>query len=160
MLYNRRAFDERLDREWRDCLRGGQPLTVALLDIDHFKRFNDHYGHQAGDRALLRVAAVLAEVVRRPRDGAGRYGGEEFVLFLPETDLHGARVLLERVRANVEALAIPHAESSTAPVLTVSIGCVSETPTSTSGPEELVAQADQLLYRAKQQGRNRVLCNP
>lgn len=160
MLYNRRGFTELMTREWRDCLRRGEPLTVALLDIDHFKLFNDRYGHQAGDDALLQVAAVLAEAVRRPRDGAARYGGEEFVVFLPETDLHGARFLLEHVRAQVEALAIPHASSPIAAVLTVSIGCISATPTRNACPEALIRQADQLLYRAKQQGRNRVLCEP
>jgi diguanylate cyclase (GGDEF)-like protein len=157
-LYNRRRFDEALAQEWRDGLRRAEPLTLAMLDIDHFKPFNDHYGHQAGDEALRRVAAVLADAVHRPHDMAARYGGEEFMLLLPGTDADGAHRVAEGVRTAIEGLAVAHRASSAAPVLTVSIGCVCAVPRPDLAVHDFLRLADERLYRAKQAGRNCVVC--
>lgn len=154
-LANRRAFDERLDAEWQRGLRSGQSLAIVLLDVDHFKIYNDTYGHPQGDACLRSVAAVLAGVAVRTGDLAARYGGEEFVLVLPGTNAAGASVVAERVRTAIELLAMPHSGSSVAPVVTVSAGvAVAETGRTTS--QALVERADEALYRAKERGRNRV----
>lgn len=158
-LHNRRAFDERLARELRHAARTVQPLALALIDVDFFKPYNDHYGHQAGDDALRAVAQALQQAMLRPVDLAARYGGEEFVCLLPETAAAGAQAVAERLRAAVQALALPHAHSQAAPVLTVSIG-VAAWPTQLDrpapAPEALIQAADAALYDAKHGGRNRV----
>lgn len=153
---NRRALDQALEQEWARCQRIHQPLSVAMVDIDHFKAFNDTYGHGAGDRALRQVAHVLAETARRPGDLAARYGGEEFVLLLPHTPQRGARKLCRQARHRVESLGIPHAGSPTG-VLTVSIGGVTVWPQPGLLATEALHRADVQLYRAKEAGRNRVL---
>jgi len=157
-IANRRRFDETLQLEWQRGQRDKQPLTLLLCDVDFFKRYNDSFGHQAGDLCLKKVAAVLTEHLKRPADLAARYGGEEFAIVLPETDLEGALVVAEACRRHMEALAIenPDAETELSSV-TVSIGVASVVPSPKSTLEELIAQADRALYAAKRAGRNRVV---
>jgi diguanylate cyclase (GGDEF)-like protein len=153
-LANRRRFDEFLEAEWRRTLRDGDWLSLVIADIDHFKGYNDAFGHQAGDDCLRRVAGALAESAQRPTDLAARYGGEEFALVLSETDPEGAAVVAEALRARVESLAIPHLNGY-GPVVTVSLGVAGTIPNAESTPALLLAAADHALYRAKTDGRNR-----
>jgi len=153
-LANRRHFDQAYQMACRRATRTGEPLGVAMIDIDHFKQYNDRYGHAGGDNALREVAQVLANIVRRPYEMAARYGGEEFVLLLPGVADMGK--VLEQLRQDVFALALPHEDSSTASVVTVSCGGVVAQGLESCEPAALLAQADALLYEAKQRGRNRV----
>lgn len=153
---NRRRFDEFLNREWRRSRRARTPLALILIDVDYFKAFNDCYGHAAGDDCLREVAATIAMLVRRPGDLCARYGGEEFVAILPQTDLAGARILGERIREAVMALDIPHAGSTVAPQVTISIGVAATDPAAPQEAEALLREADRQLYVAKSAGRNRV----
>jgi diguanylate cyclase (GGDEF)-like protein len=157
-IANRRQFEEALQREWRACLRTGTSLALAMIDIDHFKSFNDTCGHVAGDACLRAVAGILHNDMSRPRDLIARYGGEEFACLLPDTDLEGARVKAEQLRHAVQSLGIPHEASGTAPVVTISVGLETFIPTDELTPERLVAAADAQLYKAKHAGRNRVCC--
>jgi diguanylate cyclase (GGDEF)-like protein len=155
-LANRRRFDELYAVEWQRAQRTGSPLSLALLDIDAFKQYNDHYGHPAGDRALRAVARTAAACLQRPADLAARYGGEELVLLLPDTDAAQARHVAGCVKDAIAALILPHAGSQVAATLTVSIGGAT---LGQRGPETaagLFEAADALLYRAKQQGRDRI----
>jgi diguanylate cyclase (GGDEF)-like protein len=154
-IANRRIFDAALAQEWRRGLRSKGPLSVILLDIDFFKRFNDTYGHQAGDDCLIRAAHALRTTLKRPGDFIGRYGGEEFVAILPESDLDGAVCVAENMRQCVEALAIPHARSEAAYYVTVSLGVACMIPGPEANETRLVEMADQALYQAKEAGRNR-----
>lgn len=154
-IANRRAFDETLERECRRAARAMEPMALLLVDVDHFKAFNDHYGHQAGDECLRAVALALAAAVQRPGDLPARYGGEEFAVILPDTELDGAAAMAERLRAAILALAIPHAGNSAGPVVSISVGAAALFPPMAS-PAELVARADHALYDAKHHGRNRV----
>lgn len=160
-IANRRAFDDFLAREWRRCARESRPIAVVLLDVDHFKTYNDRYGHGAGDDCLVQVAKVLETCARRPGDLVARYGGEEFVAVLSGTDLAGARVVAQAVCDGVAAQAIPHEASSAASCVTVSVGVATEYPNSAQGDgtregaRRLVERADQALYLAKADGRNR-----
>jgi diguanylate cyclase (GGDEF)-like protein len=154
-LANRRRFDEVFDQEFQRARRNGTPLSVALLDIDAFKQYNDHYGHPAGDRALRAVARAAHACVQRPGDLAARYGGEELVLLMPETDAGQARALMDRLRDALSRLAIEHVASPVAPVLTASVGGATLLPGEDTAA--LFAAADAHLYRAKQAGRNRVV---
>jgi len=160
-LANRRRFDGVADEEWRRCGREHQPLSVLLLDADHFKLFNDRYGHLAGDGCLRAIASQLAAVARRPGDLAARYGGEEFLLLMPRTDRAGALCVAERVRKLVLDLAIAHQGSPAPSVVTVSIGVATAWPRDPgSGPKNvsaLLAAADTALYQAKNRGRNRIV---
>jgi two-component system chemotaxis family response regulator WspR len=144
-------------QEWKRAARDNASLSLLFCDIDHFKLFNDTYGHQAGDDCLVRVAQAVEDTLNRPADLAARYGGEEFVGLLVDTDSEGARLLAERVRARVEALDIEHSSSDVSPVLTVSLGSASTVPRGAMRPEDLVDLADRALYAAKQRGRNRVV---
>ncbi len=155
-IANRRNFDSHLEVEWKRGIRERQPLTLMLIDIDCFKAYNDHYGHLQGDDCLRRVARVLNEQTSRPRDLAARYGGEEFALILPHTD-SAARTLGEQCRAAVNARTLPHVTSSVASHITVSVGIACQIPQRGSQPTELIAMADQALYQAKRNGRNRVM---
>ena len=159
-IANRRQLDAELDRECRRGSRSGAPLSLVLLDIDGFKAFNDRYGHPAGDDCLRQVAAALADVPRRAADLVARYGGEEFAMVLPEIDAAGAERIAEAARATIEALAIPHATSVAAPVVTVSAGAATRWPIRGGSAMALVAAADRALYLAKRQGRNRVQVAP
>ncbi len=156
-IFNRRKFDEQLTYEWRKAKRREDPLSVIFIDIDHFKLFNDNYGHAMGDTCLQQVAACLAKFLKRPEDFIARYGGEEFVIILPETDLSGVNHMGERLIASVSDLNIPHAHSDTAEVVTISAGSATTIPGPESGsPTELVKAADKMLYESKQNGRNRM----
>jgi len=156
-IANRRRFDDCLDRAWRHGLRTARPLSLVLADIDYFKGYNDAYGHVAGDECLKIVARALAGVLKRPCDLAARFGGEEFIVVLEDTALAGALHVAESMRAAVQALGLPHAESQAAAMVTVSIGAACVVPTCASTPEALLCLADRKLYEAKQAGRNRVL---
>jgi diguanylate cyclase (GGDEF)-like protein len=151
---NRRAFDERLIGEWRRCARSQMPIALILVDIDHFKNFNDAYGHQAGDACLTRAGEAMARAAMRPQDMLARYGGEEFALLLPYEDTAGAETVARRVLEEIAQLHIPHARSSVGPMLTVSMGVASMTPNDRIEPAVLVRAADALLYDAKAGGRN------
>ncbi|MEI7610681.1 MAG: diguanylate cyclase [Rhodospirillaceae bacterium] len=154
---NRRGFDASLSREWQRAVRGKTPLSLIMGDIDFFKTFNDHYGHLAGDSCLRRVAEAMAASVSRPADLVARYGGEEFVALLPETEATGARLLAEEMRRRVAELDIPHTTSAAAPHVTVSLGVATLVPESRDDPGYLILQADEALYQAKDQGRDRVV---
>lgn len=153
---NRRRFDEVLPAEWRRCRRSSTPLTLLMIDIDHFKRYNDHYGHPAGDACLQRVAATLKAHFSRSHDLVARYGGEEFVCLMPECDLAAGQRKAAELVAAVAALAIPHADSPTAGTVTLSIGIATVRPDCDGTPETLLATADSALYEAKAGGRNSV----
>jgi diguanylate cyclase (GGDEF)-like protein len=155
-LANRRCFDERLLEEWDRSLRGQHELALLFLDVDHFKKYNDTYGHSAGDDCLAAVARVIHESLKRPADLASRYGGEEFVVLLPETTRKGATEVAERILLGIEALSIPHAASTTAACVTVSIGLTSCIP-DTGLAQVLLDAADSALYSAKHSGRNRIV---
>jgi diguanylate cyclase (GGDEF)-like protein len=152
---NRRAFDERLAAEWRRCGRAGLAVSLILVDIDHFKLYNDHYGHQAGDATLVEVAGAMRRAAARSQDLVARYGGEEFVILLPQLDGKGATGVAHRLMAELERMALPHAASPTAPFLTVSMGISCMVPGEHSTPADMVQVADALLYQAKAEGRNR-----
>ena len=154
-IANRRYFDSYLVTEVRRGARERQPLSLILSDVDHFKAFNDCYGHQAGDDCLRRVAAALSSAGRRPADLAARYGGEEFAMVLPGTVLEGAVDVAQAVSRVIETLGIPHARSAVNAKVTLSQGIVSLTPEKETSSEDLIKRADQALYLAKQQGRNR-----
>ena len=154
-LDNRRRFNEVLNIEFYRLKRSGAPLSLIMVDIDHFKRFNDRYGHVQGDECLRRVGQALKSAVSRASDAAARFGGEEFVVVAPETDTAGALALAENIRQAVEGLRIPHEGNSAAPHVTISLGVVTRYVSELATPEILVDLADQALYRAKQTGRNR-----
>ncbi len=155
-LANRRRFDEVYEAEWQRSRRNGRPLSLALLDIDAFKQYNDHYGHPAGDRALRTVARAATSGLRRPADLAARYGGEELVLLLPDTEAAQAHQVVSSICAAIADLQIPHEASSVAPMLTVSAGGATLNGGGTESGAELFAAADALLYQAKRTGRNRI----
>jgi diguanylate cyclase (GGDEF)-like protein len=152
-LPNRRAFDERMDDEWRRARRAGTPLSVLFIDVDDFKAYNDTYGHALGDHALATVAHSIATAVRRPGDVPARYGGEEFVVLLPDTPLEGALYIAETIRQRVEDCEIAHRASAHGTV-TVSVGCATASPPGLGGAYGLLGAADQQLYKAKAAGRD------
>jgi diguanylate cyclase (GGDEF)-like protein len=152
---NRRRFDELLNREWLRLARSRSPLSLILGDVDDFKRYNETYGHQAGDACLAQVAQVLSGVARRATDLVARYGGEEFVIVLPNTDTTGAVQVARTIQAAIAALQIPHQTSEVAASVTMSLGIATMVPRIDRTPAELVGAADRALYRAKFQGRNR-----
>ncbi|SEQ02456.1 diguanylate cyclase (GGDEF) domain-containing protein [Faunimonas pinastri] len=161
-IANRRAFDRVLRKEWLRSAREGTSVSLMLLDVDQFKRFNDLYGHQAGDRCLRSIAAAISGVARRPADVPARYGGEELAIILPNTHAKGAANVAEAARAAVEALGLPHRGNEAFGIVTVSIGCATLFPPrggAGMGEDALIAMADRALYRAKEEGRNRVVLN-
>jgi len=155
-IANRRRFDETLQFEWQRGQRDKTPLSLLFCDIDHFKSYNDHFGHLAGDLGLKKVAAVLTEHLKRPADLTARYGGEEFALILPETELAGALQIAEACRRHLEGLQIENPAASTG-IVTISIGVATIVPSPDSTVEQLINRADQALYAAKRGGRNSVL---
>ncbi len=155
-IANRRLFDDMLEREWRRCLRLKKPMSIVMLDVDLFKKFNDAYGHQAGDDCLKMVAKEIARAAPRAGDLAARYGGEEFVMILGETDEDGARWVANRISQNVAKLQLPHKDSPHH-VVTVSCGVSSVLPSEKLTVDQLVKSADNALYLAKHQGRNTVV---
>lgn len=152
-LFNRRYYEQALQREIGRACRNRTPIAVLMVDIDFFKKYNDLYGHQAGDTTIKAVAQAIQRGLRRSGDLAARYGGEEFVVILPDTDLAGAREVAETIRVGVQSRAIDH-EDAPLGVVTVSVGICAAVPTSAEGGSDLVAQADAALYRAKAAGRN------
>jgi diguanylate cyclase (GGDEF)-like protein len=156
-IANRRCFDNRLEREWQRLSREQQPMSLLLLDIDYFKRYNDCYGHQLGDDCLNAIAQALEQTLYRPADLVARYGGEEFVTILPNTDLDGAFRVAEQIRGAIANLEIPHQNSDISDIVTVSIGVTSILPSPQQKSSTLIKQADIALYSAKQQGRNRAI---
>lgn len=159
-LANRRRFDETLQLEWRRCRRNDSPLALLMIDIDHFKLYNDRYGHQAGDSCLQAVAATLKAAFGRAQDLVARYGGEEFVCLLPECDHAAAKPKADALVQAVASLGLPHESSPTAATLTISLGIAVIIPNVSRSPEDLVMAADAALYQAKQQGRNQVCSAP
>ncbi len=158
-IATRRIFDEYLVKEWRRMQREQNILSLILCDIDSFKLFNDNYGHQEGDKCLYAVAQAVASVPKRPADLVARYGGEEIVLVLPNTTSEGAFTVAEIIRKKIENLKIPHAHSKASPYVTLSLGVSSVIPNHPLLPANLVKAADNALYDAKEQGRNRVISN-
>lgn len=152
-VFNRRYFDQQLMTEMARAVRAQKPLSVIMLDVDFFKRFNDHYGHQVGDDCLRQVAQTLKESLRRPADLVARYGGEEFVCVLPETDFDQAMSLARELELSVRKKAIRHADSAVANVVTVSLGVAGFTAGAAGDAATLLALADAQLYRAKASGR-------
>ncbi|MFI8508631.1 diguanylate cyclase domain-containing protein [Pseudomonas sp. NPDC079086] len=153
---NRRKFDEELALDWRQCQREQAPLSVILIDVDHFKRYNDRYGHLQGDAGLQAVAKALGSAIRRPYDLLARYGGEEFACVLPNTNLIDAVKIAECMLESVRALKLEHLDSAVDQVLTVSLGVATIVPTAGTTSATVVAEADRQLYQAKQAGRARV----
>jgi two-component system chemotaxis family response regulator WspR len=153
-LKNRGAFDDYFPRMWQQALRDRRSLALLLIDVDHFKPYNDRYGHQAGDRALRRVAQVVQGFARRPLDIAARYGGEEFVLALFDLSADNVREIADQLRKSIHALNITHEDSPTALFVTASIGVAIVGPRIGRSPEGAVQVADEALYSAKRSGRN------
>lgn len=158
-LHNRRTLEEMAQTEWRRAQRTGHPLSMLLIDVDHFKGFNDLYGHSAGDDALIAVAHCISQSTRRPGDIAGRYGGEEFTVLLPNTDSGGAVHIAGKILASVRALELRHV-ASTHQLLSVSIGVACAVNQRFPTLRSLVNASDAAMYEAKNSGRNRVACYP
>lgn len=154
---NRRRIDQHLTQEWQRSIREQLPLSLILLDVDYFKRYNDCYGHPAGDHCLQRIAGVLSAQMQRSHDLVARYGGEEFLVVLPNTELEGAIHIAEAIRQAVKALQIPHANSQVNPFVTLSLGVATAFPAPGSYSSTLIESTDQQLYRAKEMGRDRVM---
>jgi diguanylate cyclase (GGDEF)-like protein len=154
-MNNRRTFDEMLQREWKRQARTGQPLSIIMIDVDHFKQYNDTYGHGAGDTCLRKVSQAAEGSLQRPADIVARYGGEEFVALLPDTTLEGAMAVAESIRAAIISLEIEHIESKAATYVTVSLGVACMVPELEKDPGQLLEAADAQLYAAKSEGRNR-----
>jgi diguanylate cyclase (GGDEF)-like protein/PAS domain S-box-containing protein len=156
-IANRRMFDSILELEWTNARRNAQPLSLLMIDVDHFKPYNDRYGHLAGDDCLRRVAQRLSHAATRPKDFFARFGGEEFVLVLPESDSDAAALVANRCRDLIFKEQIAHATSPTSQILTISIGVGTIVPTRDDEPLGFLDEVDMRLYRAKQTGRNRVV---
>ncbi|WP_020167353.1 MULTISPECIES: GGDEF domain-containing protein [Methylotenera] len=156
---NRRMFDSILEVEWLNARRNSQPLSIIMLDIDYFKQYNDHYGHIQGDDCLKRVAQVLNSAATRSRDFCARFGGEEFVIVLPETDEIAAKKVAERCHQLIFKEQILHAKSEISQILTISIGVGTLIPESEESALAFIHEVDRRLYQAKQSGRNRIICS-
>ncbi len=154
-IANRRYFEEILQREWKRGARNSLPLSLLMADIDHFKAYNDTYGHLSGDDCLKQVAKVMDDTVRRPGDLVARYGGEEFAIILPDTNPEGAYVVAEMLRLEVERLCIKHSTSPVGDNITISLGAAATIPSKSTAPTTLISEADHALYLAKEEGRNR-----
>lgn len=154
-IANRRRFDQYLQAEWNQS--GQFSLSLLLCDVDYFKRYNDAYGHQAGDQCLYLVAQPISRMVGRAKDLVARYGGEEFAIILPETDSKGALRVAEAIQAELLSLKLAHAHSEVSKYVTLSIGVATILPAANESPKNLVTAADEALYEAKRQGRNRVV---
>jgi len=153
---NRRMFDAILEQEWSNAQRNRQPISVILVDIDYFKQYNDHYGHIQGDDCLKQVAAALSGAATRSRDFFARFGGEEFVFILPDTEAAAANKIAERCRDAIFKLQLPHEASAVSQILTISMGAGTVIPLREDLAMDFVARVDRRLYRAKQHGRNRI----
>jgi diguanylate cyclase (GGDEF)-like protein len=156
-IANRRRFDEYLEQQWKQMARERSPLAVLLCDIDHFKQYNDTYGHLVGDDCLKQVAQTLCRTLKRPADLVARFGGEEFAVILPQTGLGGALNVAEEMQSAIRQLQLEHTQSPVHPYLTLSIGMACMVPTSYDTSKALLDRADSALYLAKQQGRNQIV---
>ena len=156
-LANRRTFDLAWDAEWQRASRQGLPLAIAMVDVDQFKAYNDHYGHQSGDLCLKILAQTLGSMAQRPGELAARYGGEEFVVILPGLSGAEAYAAMERIRAAVQAQGLPHAKATVAGVVTISVGVASRVPRQGESSASLVQEADVAMYQAKEKGRNQIM---
>ncbi len=155
---NRRTYDEQLQKLWNHCARGNQPLSIIMADIDHFKAYNDHYGHGAGDECLRLIAQTLKKTAQRSLEIVARYGGEEFALILPDTDAEAASHLAERIQTAIANLALIHGASPTSKTVTLSLGVATATALRDGDPVSLAKRADEALYKAKESGRNKAVC--
>lgn len=155
---NRRSFDEAFYREWQRALRDTSALSLIFIDVDYFKKYNDFYGHLAGDDCLKEVAQSLQKNLKRPTDMLARYGGEEFVVILPSTDAKGATKVAETLRNHIATLNLEHQDSEISDFVTISLGIVTTIPMLKHQPRDYIHTADKALYQAKQQGRNQVVC--
>jgi diguanylate cyclase (GGDEF)-like protein len=155
-IANRRNFDRLLEKEWRRSARSDHYISLIMIDIDFFKIYNDHYGHQGGDECLKNVARILKDAIQRPGDIVCRYGGEEFSVILPDTPKNGAFIVAEKLRSEVEKAAIPNKHSALNSVVTISVGVATIQPFDTLTPKDLIIAADRALYDAKKNGRNQV----
>ncbi|AJJ61362.1 diguanylate cyclase [Yersinia aldovae] len=153
-VYNRRYFDGKLEEEWKLANRNSLPLSLIMIDVDFFKKYNDLYGHQAGDDCLRRVAKIIQDTLKRPTDLVARYGGEEFVCLLPNTGLVGAMEVAEAIRLQLLEQEIPHVGSTVSPFVSISLGVCCKETQSDGMPTTLLLQADLQLYQAKRNGRN------
>ena len=156
-IANRRHFDSVFEKEWRRAVRSGEALSLVFLDIDFFKRYNDYYGHLAGDDCLRQVGSVLKDSLKRAGDLVARYGGEEFIIVLPATSQADAIQVGEKVRANIESLKVAHKMSEVSDYVTVSVGVATILPEKEIDPATLLKKVDHALYQAKSKGRNRVI---
>jgi diguanylate cyclase (GGDEF)-like protein len=155
-VLNRRSFDQRIQQEWKRALRSQEPLTLLFIDVDYFKKYNDVYGHQEGDRALVRIASLLSGFAHRSSDSVSRYGGEEFAIILPGVDEAGAKTVAERLLERVRMENIPHQGSDISEHVTVSIGQATMTPQMEGSYELLIKASDHALYQSKRSGRDRL----
>lgn len=153
-VFNRRFFNQRYREVWADHVREGQTLAALMIDVDHFKAYNDHLGHLQGDYCLKRLAGEITGVIRRPRDFVARFGGEEFIMLLPNTDMEGAKEVAQRIHRRIEALAMPHKRGDGINRVTVSIGGSCIRPTKDHDSDVFLQRIDQALYQAKHSGRN------
>ncbi|NRA63919.1 MAG: diguanylate cyclase [Pseudobacteriovorax sp.] len=154
---NRRCFDDTIQQEWRRAARHGGDLALLMIDVDHFKMYNDTYGHQMGDTCLQEVAKTIGQQLRRPGDLLARYGGEEFAIILPNTNAEQTASLQKAIMSAISGLALEHNASPTSDIVTISMGVASVTPDNDiNSPQELIQIADQALYKAKESGRNQV----
>ncbi len=153
---NRRSFDNALLIEWRRNTRTASAMSLAMIDVDNFKQYNDEYGHLAGDDCLRKIAVALQLALKRPGDMIARYGGEEFVAILPATPLAGGLSIAQGLCDTIKALALPHATTVREKIVTISVGVASTIPDYASAPSMLIEAADEMLYRAKRDGRDRV----
>lgn len=153
---NRRAFDQRIDEEWKKMIRTQKPLSLVMFDIDHFKLYNDTYGHMQGDECIKQIVKITKRILHRPSDFIARYGGEEFIIILPETNQEGAFTIVEKIRKAIQTAAIVHVNSKVIPYVTVSLGIATVFPSLETNYTELLIAADDALYKAKNKGRNRV----
>lgn len=158
-ISNRRRFEEVFQKEWARSARNRTPFSLAMIDVDFFKQYNDHYGHAKGDLTLQKIAKALDSILRRPGDLIARYGGEEFVMVLPETDATAAGIIADRTRQAVIDLNIPHEFSQTADRVSISIGLATIYMDGGISPQTFLETTDQNLYQAKQSGRNRAICS-
>ncbi len=156
-IANRRAFDQRLEKEWQRLARGNLPMSLLLCDVDFFKRYNDRYGHPAGDDCLRAVAKAIDSCICRPADLAARYGGEEFAVILPNTEQNGAIFIANKILEAVAALDIVHDASYVKDRVSLSIGISTTNPKRKCDPRELIESTDKALYLAKSEGRDRVV---
>lgn len=154
---NRYFFNQKIHHEWQRLQREQQPLSLILFDVDYFKRYNDFYGHQAGDLCLQEIAQVAQKSLHRPADFIARYGGEEFAVVLPNTSKDGAITVAQRIQKSLKTLAIPHQSSGVSSIISVSLGIAHMIPTEDVLCESLIEQADQALYHAKEMGRDRYI---